>query len=277
MSPSFFAKAVMAETKLHLAIRANAAVSVPIVHEDPDLLIVDKPAGLVTQPGKGHANDSLLNGLFALGGGAYGKMFHNLGVKRDFGLLHRLDKETSGLLVIAKSPNAYDQLRRDFEARTVEKEYLAITAGIPKPPQGVVQARLKEVQIGTDAGRGTMKKVVISRQGEEALSAYKVLSQAAATEQTGAAALVRVAIKTGKLHQIRAHMTFLNCRVLGDDLYAAADKETFAAKYPRPPRLCLHAGWLGFKHPISGKWVHYRAVLPADLQGYAKKLALHVP
>ena len=136
---------------LPLAIRPNPTIVPPIVHEEPDFLIIDKPAGLVTQPGKGHASDSLLNGIFALNGGFVGKLLHNLGVRRDFGLLHRLDKDTSGLLVVAKTPNAYDQLRRDFEDRHVDKEYLALTAGIPAPPQGVIQARLKEVQVPNPA------------------------------------------------------------------------------------------------------------------------------
>src|SRR3974390_391999 len=115
------------EFPLNFAVKPNPQIAVTIVHEDADLLVVEKAAGVVTQPGKGHANDSLLNGVFALRDGLMGKLLHNLGVRRDFGLLHRLDRETSGLLVIAKSPNAYDQLRRDFEARRVDKEYLAIT------------------------------------------------------------------------------------------------------------------------------------------------------
>jgi 23S rRNA pseudouridine1911/1915/1917 synthase len=190
------------------AIKPNPRVSVTIVHEDADVLVVEKPAGLVTQPGKGHTTDSLLNGVFALRDGAMGKLLHNLGVRRDFGLLHRLDRETSGLLVIAKMPSAYDQLRRDFEERKVDKDYLAITAGIPKPLQGVVQARLKEVQVPNPDGYGAVKKVVVSRQGQEAISAYRVVTQAEGNEGATPAALVRVTIKTGRLHQIRAHMMF---------------------------------------------------------------------
>jgi 23S rRNA pseudouridine1911/1915/1917 synthase len=272
----------MSEVPLTLAVRPNPAVKVPIVHEDPDLLVVDKPAGMVTQPGKGHANDSLLNGLFA----THGKLLHNLGVRRDFGLLHRLDKETSGLLVVAKSPNAYDQLRRDFEERKVDKEYLAITAGIPKPLQGVVQARLKEVVVPNADGFGTVKKVVISRQGQEAISAYRVIAQVS-DESRPPAALVHAKIKTGRLHQIRAHMVFLNCQVLGDTVYAPpglpARGGRDAGSYPHAPRLCLHAARLGFKHPApaaggkgaaGGGWVHFESALPADLQAYAKKLGL---
>jgi 23S rRNA pseudouridine1911/1915/1917 synthase len=271
-----------APAPLTLAVRPNAAVRAPIVHEDPDLLIIDKPSGMVTQPGKGHASDSLLNGVFALRDGAIGKMLHNLGPRRDYGLLHRLDKDTSGLLVIAKSPNAYDQLRRDFEARKIDKEYLAIVAGIPRPKQGVVQARLKEVEVpNEDASaryRGaSIKKVVISRQGQEAISAYKVLSHVESKDGTTPAALVQVAIKTGRLHQIRAHMMFLNCQVLGDDLYVLGNAAFKMQSYPRPPRLCLHAAHLGFKHPATEKWTHFRSALPAALAKYAEKLGLSAP
>ncbi|MCL2645672.1 MAG: RluA family pseudouridine synthase [Phycisphaerales bacterium] len=264
------------------AIKPNPAVLVPVLHEDNDLLIINKPAGTVTQPGKGHAFDSLLNGVFALHDGLIAKLLHNLGQRRDFGLLHRLDKETSGLLVIAKTPNAYDQLRRDFEARRVDKEYFALTAGIPHPKQGVIQARLKEIEVpNPDAKRegASIKKVVISRQGQEAISAYKVLSQT--PENKPPAALVNVAIKTGRLHQIRAHMTFIHCQVLGDDIYSVPHSEIENRKskienqnYPPPPRLCLHAAHLGFKHPATHQWVHFRTPLPPDLATYAAKLGL---
>ena len=274
----------MSESPIPLAIRPNPAVVVPVVHEDPDLIIVDKPAGLVTQPGKGHASDALLNGVFALRDGHIGKLLHNLGARRDFGLLHRLDKGTSGLLVVAKTPNAYDQLRRDFEERRIDKEYVALTAGIPQPPQGVVQARLKEVQIVNPEGHGTIKKVVISREGQDAVTVYKTVASVASAghpvgkrARTTPAALVHLTIKTGRLHQIRAHMLFLNCQVLGDPLYLPpAESGLVPRAYPRPPRLCLHASRLGFKHPTTGKWVHFQAPLPADLAGYAGKLGLKV-
>ncbi|MCL2640600.1 MAG: RluA family pseudouridine synthase [Phycisphaerales bacterium] len=251
------------------AVKPNPAVVVPILHEDPDILVINKPAGVVTQPGKGHAFDSLLNGVFALHDGLIGKLLYNLGQRRDFGLLHRLDRETSGLLVIAKTPNAYDQLRRDFEARQVDKEYFALTAGVPHPKQGVIQARLKEIEIPNPNRQGaSIKKVVISRQGQEAISAYKVLATSNNT------ALISITIKTGRLHQIRAHMTFVSCQVLGDDLYAVPQK---IENFPRPPRLCLHAAHLGFKHPATNKWTHFRTPLPPDLATYAAKLGLALP
>ena len=268
--------AAMSENPVITSIKPNPNVRIAIAYEDADVLVVEKPAGMVTQPGKGHTTDSLLNGVFALKNGSMGKLLHNQGVRRDFGLLHRLDRETSGLLVIAKMPSAYDQLRRDFEARKVDKDYLAITAGIPAPAQGVVQARLKEVQVPNPAGYGSIKKVVVTRQGQEAISAYQVMSQVRGKTDAAPAALVRVTIKTGRLHQIRAHMMFLNCQVLGDDLYAAPADAVNVKAYPHPPRLCLHATRLGFKHPTEGKWVHFKMPLPADLAAYAKKLGLAV-
>jgi 23S rRNA pseudouridine1911/1915/1917 synthase len=262
---------------LRLAVRGNAKLALEIVHEDADLFIVEKPAGMVTQPGKGHTTDTLLNALFGLKEGSVGKQLHNLGVRRDYGLLHRLDKETSGLLVVAKSPNAYDQLRRDFEGRKVDKEYLTVVEGIPRPARGVVQARLKEVEVPNPEarGRGTIKKVVISRQGEEAISAYRVLSHVEGEGADRQRALIQVTIKTGRLHQIRAHMMFLNCRVMGDELYVPAGARK--AEEMRAPRLCLHAFHLGFKHPVTNKWVHFYSPLPGDLTRFAEKLGLTVP
>ncbi len=238
-----------------LAIRANADVPFSIIYEDEHLLVVNKPTGVVTQPGKGHSIDSLLNGLFF----KYGKWLHNLGVGRDFGLLHRLDRDTSGLLLIALKPGAYDQLRRDFEERKIEKYYLALVAGRPKPAQGVVQARLKE-------SIADVKKVIVSRSGREAISAYHTLE----TDLSGKASLMRVNIKTGRLHQIRAHMLFLGTPVLGDNLYTLPA----AAALPKPPRLCLHAAHLGFKHPVFNKWMKIDSPFPADLASYARKLGL---
>jgi len=273
-----------------LSIRPNPAVLVPILHEDPDLLIIDKPAGLVTQPGKGHAADSLLNGLFAHKDGHLGKLLQNLGVRRDFGLLHRLDKDTSGLLVVAKTPSAYDQLRRDFEERRIDKEYLAVVAGIPVPAQGVVQARLKEVQVAGPEGLGSIKKAVITRQGQEAITVYKTLTStltaahpklsksAPKPNRPTPAALLHLTIKTGRLHQIRVHMLFINCHVLGDSLYQPTPNSGLKPRdYPHPPRLCLHASRLGFKHPTTGKWTHFQSALPSDLAAYAAKLGLSVP
>ncbi len=236
----------------------NAEVKFESLYVDDDLLVIGKPSGLVTQPGLGHVKDTLLNGLFA----RYGHQLRQLGPRRDWGLLHRLDRQTSGLLVVALRPRAYDALRDDFEHRRLDKQYLAIVAGRPDPMQGVVQARLKEIQ--TDK-----KKVIISRSGEEAISAYQVVSFSAT------AALVDVRIKTGRLHQIRAHMMFLGTPVLGDDLYIPDGMSH--NKLPKAPRLCLHAWKLGFKHPVANTWREFVQVPPPDFLAVVRRLGLHMP
>lgn len=237
---------------------ANPEVKFDIVHADDDLLVIGKPAGLVTQPGLGHVKDTLLNGIFA----HYGYQLRQLGPRRDWGLLHRLDRQTSGLLVVALRPGSYDALRKDFEQRRLDKQYLAIVAGRLIPLQGVVQARLKEIHAGK-------KKVIISRSGEEAISAYRVISS------NELSSLVEVRIKTGRLHQIRAHMMFLGTPVLGDDMYIP-DGIT-AGEMPRAPRLCLHAWKLGFKHPSEKKWREFMQPLPADLRAVARRMGLGAP
>ncbi len=237
---------------------ANPAVKFDIVYADDDLLVIGKPAGLVTQPGLGHLKDTLLNGLFA----GYGHQLHQLGPRRDWGLLHRLDRQTSGLLVVALRTRAYDALREDFEQRRLDKQYLALVAGRPDPAQGVVQARLKEIVAGK-------KKVIISRAGEEAISAYRVLSV------SDTAALVEVRIKTGRLHQIRAHMMFLCTPVLGDDIYMPDGISP--GKIPRAARLCLHAWKLGFQHPTEKKWREFAQPLPADMRATARRLGVAIP
>ncbi|MDA8375683.1 MAG: RluA family pseudouridine synthase [Planctomycetia bacterium] len=237
---------------------ANPAVKYDTVYADADLVVIGKPAGLVTQPGLGHQKDTLLNGLFA----NYGRQLHQLGPRRDWGLLHRLDRQTSGLLVVALCPEVYDALRQDFQQRRLDKIYLAIVAGRPDPAQGVVQARLKEIHAG-------IKKVIISRTGELAVSAYRVLSA------TATAALVEVRIKTGRLHQIRAHMMFLGTPVCGEDIYIP--ESLSAEKLPRTPRLCLHAWKLGFQHPSEKQWREFILPPPTDFLAVLHRLALNLP
>ena len=238
--------------QVKLAVRPNKGVPFHIVHQDGEILVIDKPAGVVTQPGKGHSGDSLLNGLFS----RFGNLLHNMGEKRDYGLLHRLDKQTSGLLVVAIRPRAYDELRADFENRMVEKEYLAIVCPRPAKPNGIVQARLREIT-------GEYKKVVISPSGQDALSVYRTLSS------SGNAALLAVIIKTGRLHQIRAHAKFIGAPLVGDSVYGSAKSAT--------DRICLHAAKLGFRHPATRQWRHFLAPLPADMLAIAKTLNLSVP
>ncbi len=221
----------------------NAALPLNIVHVDGQFLLVNKPVGMVSQPGLGHAKDSVLNAAF----GRYSHGLRTLGARRDWGLLHRLDKPTSGLMVLGLTPESYDHLREQFEQRHVKKEYLAIVHGRPTPPVGRIEARLVE----TDTG---IKKVMVSGAGQEALTFYTTL---AATDR---ASLVRIEIVTGRLHQIRAHMMFLGNSLIGDNLYPSAGKPA-----PAPTaesHFFLHCRMLQFTYPHTKTPRKFLAPLP---------------
>jgi len=233
-------------------IRPNAGVSFEVVHADKNLLVVSKPAGVVTEPGRKHESDSLLNGLFC----DYGKALQHLGEQRDWGLLHRLDKDTSGLVLVALTIPAYEHLLEQFKRRQVRKVYAAIVAGRPDPPQGVIQQPIAEVS-------GSRKRAVIRRDGQQAITAYSLLRSGEG------ASLVEARPKTGRLHQIRVHMAWLGCPVLGDEMYGGADRSL-----PRAPRLCLHAGRISFIHPASGHRMELDCPCPADLARCMNRLGL---
>src|ERR1043166_9045032 len=211
------------------SITPNERVAFTIRHADEALLVVEKPSGVVTQPAKGHEHDSLLNGLFT----EYGNSLQNLGEERTWGLLHRLDRDTSGLVLVALRTRAYDALRDQFEKRLVKKIYWAIVWRTPIPAQGVIQDPITEIA-------GTRMTAVIRRDGKQAITAYKVLHTA------GDVTLIEARPKTGRLHQIRVHMASRGHQVLGDSVYGGK------VKTPSVPRLCLHAAQLSFLHPTIG-------------------------
>lgn len=217
---------------------ANPSVAIDVLHRDPALLVVDKPAGLVVEPGAGHARDTLLNGLAALEPG-----IARLGEKRDWGLLHRLDRDTSGCLLVALDADAYDALRAQFEARAIAKEYLAVVRGRPPRDHGEIDVPLAEVR------RGHMKVSVpgLRGAGRSAITRWSVLAS------NGEASLLRISIPTGRLHQIRAHMALLGCPVSGDRVYRPDLPPNTSRPPPGRPRapLLLHAWRLGFRHPAD--------------------------
>lgn len=249
------------------SVLPNESVEFKVYHEDADVLVVGKPAHLVTQPGLGHESDSLLNGLFA----RWGKPLQKLGKARDFGLLHRLDRETSGLLVVALTASAYDGLRKAFQTRDVRKYYWAIIKGCPSPLTGVIRRPIAESEGRSidDAApthrssKPAAKKLArISGLGKPAITAYRVLS----TGRLGS--LVECRAVTGRLHQIRVHLESIGCPVLGDGLYA--NRPVASAS----PRLALHAHRLVFNHPITGEKIDISCGWPADLKRVAKRLRL---
>jgi len=236
------------------SVEPNDTIPYEVRFADEHILVVEKPPHVVTQPGKKHERTSLLNGLFV----EYGRQLQNLGEARGWGLLHRLDKDTSGLVIVALRGRAYDHLLDQFKRRLVKKTYWAIVAGSPRPAQGVIQKPIVEVV-------GSRKRAIIKRDGKPSITAYRTLQTA------GDVTLIEARPKTGRLHQIRVHMAEMGHPVLGETTYAGKHR------LPNAARLCLHAAALSFIHPDTGHRMEVRAPWPADLRKTLKRLGLSVP
>lgn len=242
---------------MNLSVKPNEHVTFRIRHEDSAVVVVEKPARLVTQPGKGHEDDTLLNGLFA----RWGAALQNLGSSRDFGLLHRLDRDTSGLIVIALTASAYDAMREKFEGREVKKFYWAVTARTPREAQGVIRKPIAEFE-GTREG-ARMKLARVSSSGKAAITAYRVLAESAV------GALLECHPVTGRLHQVRVHLEAIGCPIVGDPLYGG--------KAQTGSRLGLHAHRLTFEHPVTGQTLDVTTGWPSDLRNLLRRLDLPRP
>lgn len=258
----------------HLTIEPNDRVTYKVWHEDDHVLVVGKPAHVVTMPGLGHERDSLLNGLFA----RLGPRLQKLGRSRDFGLLHRLDRDTSGLVIVALSVEAYEGLREAFERREVAKFYWAIVDGAPKRAEGKItlpiaefkgQTRLARAAKGSAAARtidDRVKKLArVSSAGQEAMTAYRTLCAGAG------ASLLECRAYTGRLHQVRVHLEAIGCPILGDEFYAPQGVRDAA------PRLALHAHRLVVKHPVTQATLDVRTKWPQDLRGTLTRCKLARP
>ncbi len=235
------------------------AMPLQIRYEDPELLVLEKPAGLVVHPAPGNPDRTLVNALLAhCGAGLTG-----IGGERRPGIVHRLDKDTSGLMVVAKSQAAHADLVRQFAARRVERAYLAVVWGLPEPKTGEVAGN-----IGRNP-RNRKKMAVLARGGRPARTRYRVLEALAG----GLASLVECRLTSGRTHQIRVHLSALGHPVMGDALYGRAG----AGRTRRLPgaaqaalkalgRQALHARTLGFRHPISAEALHFESELPLDIK-----------
>lgn len=244
-------------------VQPNESVRFTLLYEDAHVAVIVKPAGLVTQPGKGHERDSLLNGLLA----RFDERLRRLGARRDYGLLHRLDRDTSGLLVVALTESAYDGLRRAFESRRVRKYYWAVVEGAPRRESGVIRRSIMEVLArpeGGGRGPAPMKLARISAGGKPALTAYRVLSSARGIS------LLDCRTLTGRLHQVRVHLASIGCPILGDSFYGTPAARSLAR------RLALHAHRLVLPHP-SGDLLDCTAGWPADLRGLLRHAGLPPP
>lgn len=245
-----------------LSVHPNPDVPCRIVHTDEDFLVVDKPAGVVVQPGKKHTRDTLLNALFA----SHGKMLQNLGKKRDFGLIHRLDRPTSGLVVVGLTHRGYDGIRAQFESRSVRKVYLAGVHGAPRPLKGTERTPIREQRRG-----GRKRAVLGGRHARRAVTRYETLVRARGIS------LLKCVIETGRLHQIRVHMAHRGSPVIGDRDYGPRD--ALDKDFARAVRgaLCLHAAEIGFAHPVTGKRVRVRAPLPPAVVDFLNGRGLACP
>lgn len=209
-----------------------------ILYEDDDCFVVYKPAGISVHPGTGMAPDEKT----LLHGGRF--------IAPQAELVHRLDKETTGCLLLAKNPNAHSALQKQFEDRSVSKTYLAIVAGVPNPPKAMIDA-----PIGRNTIDRTKMSVVQSAGSREARTTYTTLDAASD------AALIQCDLHTGRTHQIRVHMLSVGYPLLGDDTYHTVQSEELSEKY-QIQNLCLHAWKLSFVSPTSGKQVDVVAELP---------------
>ena len=225
-------------------------IPLDIVFENPDLLIVNKPAGMVVHPSPGHDSGTLVHA--ALG---HAPDIEGIGGEERPGIVHRLDKETSGLIVIAKNERAHRWLQEQFKSRRVEKTYLALVDGRPPTPTGRVEA-----PIGRNTTHRKLMATVPQEKGREAVTEYRTL------ESFAAHTLLEVHPLTGRTHQIRVHLTFLGCPVTGDTVYGKR-RPTLELS-----RQFLHAYRLKITLPGESQPRTFEAVLPAELSGLLTSL-----
>jgi 23S rRNA pseudouridine1911/1915/1917 synthase len=230
------------------------AIPLVIVFEDEHLVVVDKPAGMVVHPAAGNPDGTLVNALLHH---CHGGLSGIGGVARP-GIVHRIDKDTSGLLVVAKSDTAHEGLAKQFADHSIERAYLAVVSGHPKPASGTVSG-----QIGrSDANRKKMAALPAgSSRGKRAVTHYKVL------KQLNNSALVECRLETGRTHQVRVQLASIGHALLGDPVYGRTPAELRPIlKMLGFHRQALHAAVLGFVHPISGKSLRFASEMPADMK-----------
>lgn len=227
-------------------------IALEIVHEDEHLLIVDKPAGMVVHPAAGNADGTLVNALLHH---CAGRLSGIGGVARP-GIVHRIDKDTSGLLVVAKTDVAHEGLAAQFARHSIDRRYLAVASGLPNPSAGTIDAPLAR-------SAANRKKIAIveGNRGRRAVTHYRMI------RPLKEAALVECRLETGRTHQVRVHMASIGHPLLGDPVYGrarAAHREVL--KNLNFHRQALHAAVLGFVHPVSKENLSFESAPPSDIQ-----------
>jgi 23S rRNA pseudouridine1911/1915/1917 synthase len=233
--------------------------AVPVLYEDDQVLVVDKPAGLTVHPGAGRRTGTLVHQLLGRG-----RALSSVGAPARPGIVHRLDRETSGCLLIARTDAAHHALAAQFRRRQVEKEYRALVWGAPRRPCARIEAPV---------GRHPVHRTLMStrsRSGRAAVTEYRVLSSAAGVSW------LALDLKTGRTHQIRVHLASIGHPVVGDALYGGRRRGSGAAEEALRdcPRLILHARRLAFTQPASGQRLEVEAPLPEDISRLLAALGL---
>lgn len=228
-------------------------MNLDVIYEDKDLLVINKPAGLVVHPGVGdtHSEDSLVNAILH----HCGKDLSGIGGVKRPGIVHRLDKDTSGLIVVAKNDNAHRSLTDQFKNREVSKAYIALLVGHLEPVKGTIEA-----PIGRDPANRKKMAVVRESEGKTAVTKYRVM------EYLKDFTLVDISILTGRTHQIRVHFTSIGFPLVGDPMYGREKMNKYFDKEYGLTRVFLHAAKLSFIHPRTQKKEEFECPLPLDLE-----------
>lgn len=244
---------------------APQAENIPldILYEDSDLIVVNKPAGMTVHPAAGVYTGTLVNAL----------LYHcrdslsGIGGVARPGIVHRIDRNTSGILVAAKNDIAHRGLAEQFFYHTIERTYYAVVYGIPSPEQGTITGNIAR------SPYDRKKMAIVQNGGKTATTHYKTIET-----YKKAAALVQCNLETGQTHQIRVHMSSIGCNLVGDDVYTKAKKSTINLPEPLKsfvntfPRQALHAYSLGFEHPINHQRLSFTADFPEDMQNLIENL-----
>ncbi|QYU69226.1 RluA family pseudouridine synthase [Leptolyngbya sp. 15MV] len=236
------------------AVARPQDIPLVIAYEDAHLIVIDKPAGMVVHPAAGNPDGTLVNALLHH---CRGQLSGIGGVARP-GIVHRIDKDTSGLLVVAKTTPAHEGLARQFADHSITRRYLAVCAGHPNPPQGTISGRIGR----SDSNRKKMALLPdASPRGKHAVTHYRTL------RRLDHCTLIECTLETGRTHQVRVHCASIGHPLVGDPVYGRISR----ALRPTLQRIgfarqALHAATLGFMHPITGERREFHAELPADMQ-----------
>ena len=245
------------------------AIPLTVLFEDADLIVIDKPAGMAAHPAPGTPDGTLVNALLH----HCGATLSGIGGVARPGIVHRLDKDTSGVMVAAKSDRAHAGLSKLFAAHDIERTYIALTRGAPSPERGRI-----ETQIGRSSS-DRKKMAVLKAGGRNAVTDYVVQARYGVPAKAGAApiaARVACTLHTGRTHQIRVHMASKGSPILGDAVYGSGSPATpvkAAIAEAGLARQALHASVLGFVHPVTGEALRFETALPPDMQALEDLLA----